>query len=32
VLEPPREPFGSYTIVQDAEGLEALARELAEAP
>lgn len=31
VLEPPREPFGSYTIVQSAEGLEALARELAEA-
>ncbi|HKO23074.1 MAG TPA: DNA polymerase I, partial [Candidatus Eisenbacteria bacterium] len=30
VLEPPREPFGSYTIVQNAEGLEALARELAE--
>jgi len=31
LLEPPREPFGSYTIVQNAEGLEALARELAEA-
>ena len=31
VLEPPREPFGSYTIVKDAEGLQALARELSEA-
>ena len=30
VLEAPREPFGNYTIVQGAEGLESLARELAE--
>jgi DNA polymerase-1 len=30
VLEPPREPFGQYTVVRDTEGLEALARELAE--